>query len=152
MSGISRLQKNTSFASTDGVQQHTRISSTLRELEMTGHPAQLLFRIWPSKPSSLISKPKEIVFVKKLQTRTSNLLISANYRESSPRPASNCRGVIRSWRKRTLLWKGPGRGPVEVRAHPRIDTSTRPSPGTGPFMATVACTSGTLEDRLRTIF
>ncbi|OWM83595.1 hypothetical protein CDL15_Pgr004024 [Punica granatum] len=133
MSGISRLQKNTSFASTDGVQQHTRISSTLRESEMAGHPAQLPLRICPSKLSSLISEPKEIVFVEKSQRRTSSLLINANYKESSPRPAPNCRGVIRSWRKRTLLWKGPGRGPVEVHVHPRIDTSTRPSPGTGPF-------------------
>ncbi|PKI47214.1 hypothetical protein CRG98_032393 [Punica granatum] len=40
MSGISRLQKNTSFASTDWVQQHTRISSTLRESEMAGNSQQ----------------------------------------------------------------------------------------------------------------
>ncbi|OWM63049.1 hypothetical protein CDL15_Pgr026223 [Punica granatum] len=122
MSGISRLQKNTSFASTDGVQQHTRISSTLRESEMAGHPAQLPLRIWPSKPSSLISEPKEIVFVEKSQKRTSSLLISANYRESSPRPVPNYRGAIRNWHEQTL-----GKGPAGVHIHPRIDTLARPS-------------------------
>ncbi|OWM84551.1 hypothetical protein CDL15_Pgr000991 [Punica granatum] len=133
MSEIFRLQKNTSFASTDGVQQHTRISSTLRESEMAGHPAQLPLRIWPSKPSSIISEPKEIVFVEKLQKGTSSLLISANYRESSPRPVSSYRGAIRNWHEQTLPWRVLGRGLVEVHAHPRIDTSTRPLPGTDAF-------------------
>ncbi|OWM64702.1 hypothetical protein CDL15_Pgr010460 [Punica granatum] len=63
----------------------------------------------------------------------SSLAINTNYRRNLPRPAPNCRGVIRSWRKRTLLWKSLGRGLVEVHAHPRIDTSTRPSLGTGAF-------------------
>ncbi|OWM63343.1 hypothetical protein CDL15_Pgr022088 [Punica granatum] len=96
MSGISRLQKNTSFASTDGVQQHTRISSTLRESKMAGHPAQLPLQICPSKPSLLISELKEIIFVEKSQRRTSSMLISANYRESSPRPVPSYRGAIRN--------------------------------------------------------
>ncbi|PKI65874.1 hypothetical protein CRG98_013732, partial [Punica granatum] len=52
---------------------------------MAGHPAQLPLQIWSSKPSSLISEPKEIIFVEKSQRRTSSLLISANYRKSSPR-------------------------------------------------------------------
>ncbi|OWM67640.1 hypothetical protein CDL15_Pgr024725 [Punica granatum] len=103
MSEISRLQKNTSFASTDRVQQHTRISSTLRESEMAGHPTQLPLRIWSSKPSSLISEPKEIVFVEKSQRGTSSLLISANYKESSPKPVSSYRGAIRNWHKQTPL-------------------------------------------------
>ncbi|OWM63353.1 hypothetical protein CDL15_Pgr022098 [Punica granatum] len=97
MIGISRLQKNTSFASTNGVQQHTRISSTLHESKMAGHPAQLPLRTWPSKSSSLISEPKEIVFVEKSHRRTSSLLISANYRESSPKPVPSYRGAIRNW-------------------------------------------------------
>ncbi|PKI60097.1 hypothetical protein CRG98_019505 [Punica granatum] len=122
-----RLQKNTSFASTDGVQQHTKISSTLRESKMAGHPAQLLLRIWPSKPSSLISEPKEIVFIKKSQRRTSSLLISTNYRESSPRPVLSYRGAIRNWHEQTPLWRSPRKGLVGVHIHPRIDTSARPS-------------------------
>ncbi|OWM75271.1 hypothetical protein CDL15_Pgr020935 [Punica granatum] len=110
MSEISKLQKNTSFASTDGVQQHTRISSTLRELKMAGHPSQLPLRIWPSKPNSLISEQKEIVFVGKSQRRTNSLLISANYRESSPRPVPSYKGAIRNWCERTPLWRGLGKG------------------------------------------
>ncbi|OWM73726.1 hypothetical protein CDL15_Pgr026830 [Punica granatum] len=102
MSGISKLQKNTSFASTDGVQQHTRISLTLHESKMAGHPAQLPLQIWPSKPSSLISEPKEIISAGRSPRRMSSLAINTNYRRSLPRPAPNYRGVIRSWHKRTL--------------------------------------------------
>ncbi|PKH69231.1 hypothetical protein CRG98_050148, partial [Punica granatum] len=64
---------------------------------------------------------------------SSNLSISANYRGSSPRPVPNCRDMIRSWHGRTLPWRGPGRGPVEVQIYLRINTSTRPSPGSGAF-------------------
>ncbi|PKI57537.1 hypothetical protein CRG98_022008, partial [Punica granatum] len=63
---------------------------------MAGHPTQLPLRIWSSKPSSLISEPKEIVFVEKSQRGTSSLLISANYKESSPKPVSSYRATTYS--------------------------------------------------------
>ncbi|OWM83400.1 hypothetical protein CDL15_Pgr012881 [Punica granatum] len=94
---------------------------------MAGHPAQLPLRIWPSKLSSLISESKEIVFVEKSQRGTSSLLISVNYRESSPRLVSSYKGAIRNRHEQTPLWRGPGKGPAGVHIHPRIDTPARPS-------------------------
>ncbi|PKI66117.1 hypothetical protein CRG98_013475 [Punica granatum] len=128
---ISKLRRNTSFASIDGVQKHMRILPTLHKSKLTEHSGHLPPQIWPSKPSLLASEPREIVFAWKSQKRTSSLLISVNYRGSSPKPASSYRGAIRNWRERTPLWRGPGKRSVEVYTHPRIDNSARPLPGIG---------------------
>ncbi|OWM78266.1 hypothetical protein CDL15_Pgr015085 [Punica granatum] len=129
----SRLQRNMSFVFIDGVRQHTRISSTLHEPKIADHRGHLSPRTWPSKPSSLASGLKEIISTSKSQRRTSSLLISANYRGSSPRPMSNYRGTIRSWHGQTPPWRGPGRGLGEAHMHLTIDTYIRLSPGISAF-------------------
>ncbi|PKI57715.1 hypothetical protein CRG98_021893 [Punica granatum] len=63
----------------------------------------------------------------------SNSSISASFKGSSPKHALSYRNAIRSWHLRTLPWRGPERGPVEVPTHLRIDTSTRLSPRIGAF-------------------
>ncbi|OWM85757.1 hypothetical protein CDL15_Pgr023690 [Punica granatum] len=85
-------------------------------------------------------------FVRKSPRKTSNSLINANFKGSSPRQAPSYRGAIRSCHVRTLPWRGLGRVPMQVRTHLRIDTSTRLSLESVLFVATVTCAPSAIED------
>ncbi|PKI48964.1 hypothetical protein CRG98_030631 [Punica granatum] len=126
-------RRNTSSAFIDGVHQNVTISQTLLQSRVAHHPGHLSPRMRPSKPSSLTLGLKGTASARRSPRRMNSLSISADVRESSSRLAPRYRDVVRSWRDRTLPWRGPGRGLVEVHTHPRIDISTRPSPGTGAF-------------------
>ncbi|OWM65526.1 hypothetical protein CDL15_Pgr023796 [Punica granatum] len=130
---ISRLWKNTSSVSTGGVRQHTKISPALQDPRVAHHMGHPQLRAWSSKYSSLAQGLKGTASVGRSPRKMSNSSISASFKGSSPRHAPSYRGAIRSWHMRTLPWRGPGRGPVEVHTHLRIDTSTRLLPGIGAF-------------------
>ncbi|OWM66962.1 hypothetical protein CDL15_Pgr022318 [Punica granatum] len=133
MNEISKLRKNTFSVSTSGVRQHTKISPPLHNLKVAHYMRHPQLRAGSSKRNSQASGPRGTAFVGRSPRKTSNSSISASFKGSSPKHALSYRDAIRSWHVRTLPWRGPGRGPVEVPTHLRIDTSTRLSPGIGAF-------------------
>ncbi|PKI61418.1 hypothetical protein CRG98_018192 [Punica granatum] len=96
----SRLRRNMSFAFIDRVLQHTKIPLTLHKLKPADHLGHSQPRIQLSKLSSITSGTREIVFAGKSQRKVSNLWISGNYRESSPKPTQSYRGASGSWHER----------------------------------------------------
>ncbi|OWM77186.1 hypothetical protein CDL15_Pgr023274 [Punica granatum] len=137
MNGIFRLRKSTSSVFTDGVRLYTKISPALHNLRIAHHMGHPQLRASPSKRNSLASGLRGTAFVGRSPRKMSNSSISASFKGSSPKHAPSYRDAIRSWHVRTLPWRDPRRGPMEVPTHLRIDISTRLSPGIGVFRGNV---------------